>query len=96
MDKEQKQTWKWLPEQMPGVAKLVAEKRNLLGKAWVDECWQRGVVQAEPGWFFAGEGGLMVGALWEDAEVLAFASAKVTRTQALLVIKTPQAEPAAG
>jgi hypothetical protein len=37
------------------------DKRKEWGKAHVNECWRRGVVQQEPGWFFAREGPLMVG-----------------------------------
>ena len=80
--------WAWLPSAMPGVARLVAEKRRLLGSAHVDECWKRGVLGREPGWFFAREGALAVGTPWADDPALAnFAAAQVTATQALLVLR---------
>ena len=46
---------------MPGVRALIAEKRKDWGAAWVAECWKRGVVMQEPGWFFAREGAVAVG-----------------------------------
>lgn len=62
-----KNRWDWLPQHMPGIARLIKDKRRELGSAHVDECWKRGVVQGEPGWFFASEGALHVGTMWPDA-----------------------------
>jgi hypothetical protein len=53
--------WNWLPMQMPRVAVLIAERRQQHGAEWVAQCWQRGVVAGEPGWFFAAEGSLTLG-----------------------------------
>lgn len=97
MDKEGmeqgKRRWDWLPLHMPGVARLVREKRRLLGDAHVDECWRRGVLQREAGWFFAREGALAVGTPWADDPDLAnFAAAHVMPNQALLVLREPEAE----
>ena len=61
------QDWKWLPAQMPTVAKLLADKRKELGAEWVNTCWKHGVLQGLPGWFFAAEGSLAVGTPWADA-----------------------------
>lgn len=61
MDRQARNDWKWLPAAMPNVAAMVKEKRALYGDAHVDECWRRGVVLGEPGWFFAREGPLSVG-----------------------------------
>lgn len=91
MDSGQKQDFKWLPAHMPGVAALIAEQRRKLGDSWVNECWKRGVVQREPGWFFAGEGALMVGVLWDDPTIVAFASMRLTDTQSLLVLRPKEA-----
>ena len=78
----------WLPSAMPGVARLVAEKRRLLGDAHVAECWRRGVVELEPGWFFAREGAIAIGTPWGDDPALAnFAALQVTSTQALVVMR---------
>jgi hypothetical protein len=93
MDKKEKPParWDWLPAQMPGVVALMADKRRELGAAWVNECWRRGVLAGEPGWFFASEGSLMVGTLWDHVSVIAFASARISRTQALIVLKPKEA-----
>lgn len=65
MDK--KQSWSWLPDQMPGVAKLMATQRAKHGAEHLAECWRRGVLQLEPGWFYAREGALAVGTPWTAA-----------------------------
>jgi hypothetical protein len=85
-------TWEWLPQQMPGVAALVREKRKEFGNAHVNECWRRGVVAGEPGWFFAREGTLAVGTPWDDAELANFAAKYVTPTQAFVMIAKPQGQ----
>jgi len=82
--------WKWLPGQMPGVAKVMAEKRAKLGNEHVNECWKRGVVLMEPGWFFAREGALSVGTPWDDPVLANFAAAQVTSTQALVIMREVQ------
>lgn len=85
-----KKRWDWLPTAMPGVARLMAEKRRLLGDAHVAECWRRSLA-GEPGWFFAREGMLAVGTPFEGDPGLAnFAALHVTDTQALLVIRGPE------
>jgi hypothetical protein len=81
--------WAWLPSAMPGVARLMAEKRRLLGDAHVAECWRRGFVEREPGWFFAREGALAVGTPWDDPQLANFAALQVTATQALVVMREP-------
>ena len=78
----------WLPQAMPEVARLVAERRRRLGDAHVSECWRRGVVEMEPGWFFAREGAIAIGTPWGDGSAMAnFAAAQVTSTQALVVMR---------
>lgn len=81
------QTWKWLPEQMPGVQRLMKEKRAELGDDWVNECWKRGVVQRQPGWFFASEGSLSVGVLEDSPAIIALVTARITATQAFLMLR---------
>ena len=76
--------WAWLPVAMPGVARLMAAKRLEVGAAHVAECWSRGVLKGEPGWFFAREGPLAVGTPFDVADW-----ETVTATQALLVLKEP-------
>ena len=86
-----KRDWKWLPREMPGVARLLAERREQEGSAWVNECWKRGVLQLEPGWFFAIEGALMVGVLGDDPEILTLARARLTPTQSFLMLRAKEA-----
>ena len=90
MDKTKKDRWNWLPTAMPGVARLMAEKRKTFGDAWVAECWRRSIA-GEAGWFFAREGALTVGTPFKDDPALAnFAAASVTSTQALVVLRNPE------
>jgi len=96
MDKTPVQSWSWLPQQMPGVAKLIAEKRRKLGDAHINECWKRGVVQGLPGCFFAREGSLSVGTPWTDAEFMAFAWMRVTGKEVCLLMADVGAFDAAG
>jgi hypothetical protein len=90
MDKVKEQAagkWAWLPAAMPGVARLLAEKRKLHGDAHVAECWKRGVVERQAGWFFAREGALAVGTPWDDPVLANFAALQVTSSQALVVMR---------
>lgn len=74
---------------MPGVANLVREKRRLYGDTFVTDCLLRGMA-GEPGFFFAREGTLAVGTPWgEVADIIA--TWLYTPTQALLIMKTPEA-----
>lgn len=86
-EKAEKGRWDWLPARMPGVARLMADKRKELGAEWVNECWKRGVVEGKPGWFWASEGALSVGTLWEDPVIVAFASLRLSPDQALVVLR---------
>lgn len=84
-----KKKWDWLPIEMPGVARLMREKRNTHGDAHVNECWRRGMA-GEPGWFFAREGALAIGTPTLGDPLMAdFAALQVTSTQALLVMREP-------
>lgn len=76
---------------MPGVAKLVRERRLQLGDAHVDECFRRGVIQGEPGWFFAREGTISIGVLEVGRDVPEFELLHVTATQAMLVTRLLEA-----
>lgn len=91
-DQGKEQRWGWLPTAMPGVAKLIKEKRAKYGDAHVNECWRRGVVQREPGWFFAREGALAVGTPWDDPVLANFAALQVTATQALVILREPEGQ----
>lgn len=80
--------WAWVPAVMPNVARLMLDKRKAHGDAWVNQCWQKGVVEGQPGWFFAREGQVAIGMPWE-----AFADVALWQcmaTQGLLIIRTPE------
>jgi len=79
----------WVREAMPGVAKLIAEKRAQWGDEHVNECWRRGVVEKQPGWFFAREGAVALGTPWDEPVMANFAALNVMGAQALLVMAGP-------
>lgn len=83
--------WDWLPAHMPGVAKLMRERRREFGDTHINLCWQRGVIEAQPGWFFAREGPIAVGAPWPTADeaMVNFAAANVMAGQCLLMVAAP-------
>jgi hypothetical protein len=81
--------WDWLPTAMPGVSRLIAEKRRVLGDAHVNECWRRGMA-GEPGWFFAREGAIAIGTPPTEPQLLALCGWEVMPAQALVVMATPQ------
>lgn len=83
MDKGTVNRWNWLPAMMPGVQKLLAEKRATMGAPHVSECWRRGVVLGEPGWFYAREGAIAIGTPWGEA------IPDYTQSQALVLIRNP-------
>ena len=95
MDSGVKRDWRWLPQHMPGVARLMREKRAELGNEWVDTCWKRGVLGQEPGWFYAAEGALAVGTPWADEPDIARRMAgRLLPTEVLLVLRNKDAAPA--
>lgn len=81
--------WAWLPMAMPGVARLLADKRREVGPAHVAQCWQHGVIEQQPGWFFAREGALAVGTPWP--EIADIAGWQITPTQAMVLLCPPEA-----
>lgn len=88
--KEEKPDWSWLPNKMPRIVELMREKRKAYGNAHVDECWRRGVLNAEPGWFFAREGALAVGtpiALCDELDALA--AAQGFMREPMLMLREP-------
>lgn len=87
-DEKQPGKWAWLPAQMPGVARLMAEKRRELGNAHVNECWERGVLKLEPCWFYAREGPLAVGTPWaEPGQAPRDDIPQFSATQAVLMLR---------
>lgn len=93
MDKKEAKAnrWAWLPTMMPRVAVLLAEKRRELGAAYVSECWERGVVKLEPGWFYAREGPLAVGVPAQNEDGVPLDDIpQYTASQALLLLRDPR------
>lgn len=91
MDKvNSKSRWSWLPAHMPGVARLLADKKRELGADHVNRCWEMGVNQAQPGWFFAREGVLSVGTIWPEAADIA--GWQITPTQAMVILRPVEAQ----
>jgi hypothetical protein len=60
MDKDQL-SWDWIKRHMPRVTAMVARERELGRGALLGECWRRGVLGNEPGWFYARENGVAIG-----------------------------------
>lgn len=58
--------WSWLPKLMPTVVDMVKERRAQDGDEWVNLCWKNGVLQGQPGWFYAFEGGISIGVPSQD------------------------------
>lgn len=87
MDKERRGRWDWVPLAMPGVTKLMADKKREMGADWVAICWTHGM-WGEPGWFFAKEGPVAVGTPWDMGQTaMQMLLQPVTPTQALLFIR---------
>lgn len=63
MDKKPKpkSSWAFMVEHMPGVVAQIRERRSKGEGDHLDLCWRRGVVDLEPGWFWAYEAGVSVG-----------------------------------
>lgn len=86
MDKQKEPSrWAWVPALMPGVARLMADKRRELGPVHVRECWRRGVELGEPGWFFAREGPVAIGTPWPA--IADVAGWQATATQAMVFLR---------
>lgn len=83
-----KQTFGWLPDQMPKVAERMKEYRVRYGAEWVNTCWQRGVQKLEPGWFYAREGALSVGVPWEGLELVYADTPRAS--QVLVALRAPE------
>lgn len=87
MDKGTAQNrWAWLPTMMPGVQRLLAERKVRDGAGHVAECWRRGVIEREAGWFYAREGALAVGTPWGEP------IPDITPGQALLLLRDKPAK----
>lgn len=88
------QPYHWLPEAMPRVAEKMRRMRAEMGNAHVNECFKRGVLKGEPGWFYAREGSLAVGTPW--GEWLALQAPVNGLVDVVLVLKAVESANAAG
>lgn len=61
MDRVPKLDWSWMRRHMPRVVAMIEAARQRGDSALVNECWRRGVLNGEPGWFYARENGVSVG-----------------------------------
>ena len=61
MDRVPKLDWSWMRNHMPRAVALISDAKRRLGDDLVNECWRRGVLLGEPGWFYARENGVSVG-----------------------------------
>lgn len=58
-----KSSWAFMTEHMPRVVAQIRDQRTQGNGPHVDLCWRRGVVELQPDWFWAYEGGVAVGVL---------------------------------
>lgn len=65
-----KRDWAWLGAHMPRVVALLREYREVGEGDHLDECWLRGVMRGEPGWFWAVEGPIRLGTPFEAPPVV--------------------------
>lgn len=88
MDK-MKLDWGWMQQHMPRVVAMLKRKREAGQGELINECWRRGVVALEPGWFFAAEGAVTLGVPAEGylADPVLVEMRKAFPNQALLMLK---------
>ncbi|XVJ69870.1 MAG: hypothetical protein HEQ39_09605 [Rhizobacter sp.] len=88
---DRKRSWVFMKEHMPRVVSMLQERRTKGEGAHIDECWKRGVIAQEPGWFYAREAGVSVGTPFDGTEaeqiVRMAASLPGAAGQALLLLK---------
>lgn len=76
---------------MPGVAQQITERRKQYGDAHVDLCWRKGVIEGEPGWFFAREGALAVGTIdGRDEQMWAFMLQRLESGMCAIYMREPE------
>lgn len=84
-----KRSWAWMEEHMPRVIQQLKAKRAEGLGAHINECWKRGVIGLEPGWFYAAEGPVAIGVPAEHllADPVLVDLRKAFPDQALLMLK---------
>lgn len=61
MDKTRKESWLWMAQHMPRVVDTLKRERAKGRGDVINECWRRGVLLGEPGFFYARENSVAVG-----------------------------------
>lgn len=97
MDKDREQDRKnrfaWVAAAMPLVPARIKALRQEHGDAHVNECWKRGVIAGEPGWFFARQGSVAIGAPFVGKEGAAdWGGMQLQPDQVVVLIKPPAAK----
>lgn len=89
-----KLSWGWMAQHMPGVVELIREHKAHQGALHVNECWRRGVLLGEPGWFYAREGSVSVGTPFFGSEIhdilRQFGSWEVAKDAPLLMLRSSE------
>ena len=87
-----------MEEHMPKVVQLMKKRRAAGEGAHLNECWRRGVLGREAGWFYAAEGPLAVGVpeghLLADPQLVAMR--RDFPESALLLLKPPPGQQPTG
>lgn len=58
-----------MQQHLPGVIALIKQRKSEMGAAHVNRCWQHGVLQCQPGWFYAREGAVAIGTPFFGSEI---------------------------
>lgn len=78
---------------MPKVVEMIRSRRKEMGADHVNLCWRRGVIEMQPGWFYAREGAIAVGMPFVGSEietVMAELGAwRDFRAEPMLMLKSP-------
>lgn len=92
MDREQdrRNRFAWVAAAMPLLPARIKALRQEHGDAHINLCWKRGVLEGQPGWFFARQGAVALGAPFEGAAGAAdWAGMHLQADQVLVLIRPP-------
>lgn len=92
MDREKKgRGYDWVRAAMPLLPARISELRAQHGDAHINECWRRGVVRGERGWFFARQGSVALGAPFDGVDGLAdWAGMQLQPDQVIVLVRPAQ------
>lgn len=92
MSESKPNKWAWLPVMVPGVVDLMAARRQEVGADWVRYCWQQGVAEAKPGYFWAAQGPIAIGVPGDLEMVKLFRDVQAKHPLSAVVILAPKPE----